>query len=662
MRVRAGWILALGLLACSGACGARQRRGPGVAEGAADGPVASVAAQPVRSDVPQFPRPVTSFGAALHQGAVYAFGGYFGVPHAYSREGQSGELVRFDPRTGGFQSLWHGEGVQGAQLVATEQGVVRVGGMRASNARGETEQLRSLDEVTRWNEREQRWDALAPLAQGRSSHAAVVLAGKLYVIGGWTLSGARAAGEFAERVLVLDLATNVYHELPQPFRIRAHAAAVLEGKIVVIGGIDESGHMTRAVHVLDPKSGSWSSAADYPEDAFGIAATSSGSALFASGRDGIVRRLGQLSGTFEPCAALAFPRFFHQLVALDGERVVALGGISGMHRGARIAHVEVLGVSGESAAPRVLSFTLHNPGAAKNRQGLASDGDSLLVFGGNRSLAQHDFAPEDFLDEAFEIDLASMQTRRLPNFPARRQTIQTLVIDDSVLALGGFGHDGTRARAHSDAYAFDVERGQWSPHVSVLPAPRTQFGLSHWDGALWVFGGLDFDPTRAESEQFRHPVTVLKAKPGEAFVETGLNLPHARRAFGGALLDGRYYLVGGMADGFGKVPACDVFDFASSSWSSVPCPEPRISPQLTALDGKLYLAGGSSPGAGGELVPNGRLEVFDPKSARWSTLIEELPIEPRHLSAVAFHHALILYSAHQPDESLKLVLVVPPLR
>ena len=139
-----------------------------------------------------------------------------------------------------------------------------------------------------------------------------------------------------------------------------------------------------------------------------------------------------------------------------------------------------------------------------------------------------------------------------------------------------------------------------------------------------------------------------------------MSLPHARRAFGGALLDGRYYLVGGMAEGFGKVASCEVFEFASARWSELACPKLRISPQLVALDGKLYLVGGSSPSDSGELTPNRSLEVFDPAAGRWSTMIEELPIEARHLSAVAYHHALILVSTHQPDATLKLVVVVPP--
>jgi hypothetical protein len=159
----------------------------------------------IATDVPVLARPVTSFGAAFHGGALYVYGGYFGVPHEYSREGQSGELSRLDLDKRSSVSLKDGPGVQGAQLVSTPAGLVRVGGMRADNAKGEPERVRSLAEVSRYDPARGAWQELAPLAKARSSHAALAVGNQLYVIGGWTLSGKRDTGTFAEDTLVIDL-------------------------------------------------------------------------------------------------------------------------------------------------------------------------------------------------------------------------------------------------------------------------------------------------------------------------------------------------------------------------------------------------------------------------------------------------------------------------
>jgi N-acetylneuraminic acid mutarotase len=599
---------------------------------------------------------MTSFGAVSYHGALYTYGGYFGTPHAYSREGQSGELLRIDPDAHTVDSVLSGEGVQGAQLVASEHELIRVGGMRAENAADESERLVSLDDVARYDEQAGRFHPLSSLPEPRSSHAALLFGGKLYVLGGWILAGEKSSARFAESTLVFDLESKKWQAVAQPFRVRAAGAGVVNGKIVLVGGLDPSGTPQKSVHVLDPETLTWSEGKDYPSDAFGIAVTYGKAALYASAKDGILRELSDAAGEFHDLAALAFPRFFHQLVMLDDEHVAALGGISGMAAG-RIAHVELLDLN--SKTPRVLSFTLRNPSPAKNRQGVGLLGGELVVFGGNRSLGQHDFAPEDFCHDAFALGLASMHFRALPPFPFARQTVQTLPLREGLFALGGFGHDGDRARAHAEAYLYDPERNAWLAHGSVLPSPRTQFGLTSYNDELWVFGGLDYDPSRPES--FVHPTEVLKAAKGAPFADAGVRLPHARRAFGGALLDGRYVLVGGMAEGFQPVSTCDTFEFASSTWSTIPCPAARISAQLVALDGKLYLAGGSMPGQGQELVPSRSLEVFDPHDNAWHTLLDDIPLEPRHLAMVAYKHSLLLYSAQREDSSVAVALIVPPL-
>jgi N-acetylneuraminic acid mutarotase len=649
----------LGPFACASSATPPPAKPSGQPSAPASAPQALPASEILESSVLELPRPVTSFGAAAHDGALFTYGGYFGKPHAYSREGQVGELLRIDIAARSVQNLADGEGVQGAQLASSGPDLVRIGGMRAENAAGEPEQLVSLTDAARFDAAAQRWQPLTPMPEGRSSHAVAVIGRRLYVLGGWTLGGQRDAGRFANQAFVLDLEANKWTPIAQPFQTRAAGAGVVSGKIALVGGIDASGKTQRTVHLLDPQTGSWSTGPDFPVDAFGAAVTSNGKSLFASARSGLIYELSDLAAGWHPVAALAFPRFFHQLVMLDDHQLAVLGGISGMHEGPRISHLEVIDV--QSRAPRVMSWTLRAPGTAKNRQGAAVLNDSLVVFGGNNSLNQHDFEPKDFSADAFELELADMAFTRLPSFPAARQTVQTVALDDALLALGGFGHDGEKARAHSEAFVFDLAKGAWLPYGSNLPSPRTQFGLVAHGDDLWVFGGLDYDPSREGEAQFAHPTVVLRAKQGKPFAPTSIELPHPRRAFGGAMLGDRYYMVGGMAGGFQPIEACDAFDFASSKWSTFTCPELRISPQLVALDDKLYLAGGSSPGKDSDLAANPRLEVFDPKTGSWSTVLETIPIEPRHLTMLAYRHALLLYSAHRTDQTVQVVLIVPPV-
>ena len=56
---------------------------------------------------------------------------------------------------------------------------------------------------------------------------------------------------------------------------------------------------------------------------------------------------------------------------------------------------------------------------------------------------------------------------------------------------------------------------------------------------------------------------------------------------------------------------------------------------LVALDGGLYLVGGSCAVEGGKLEPATSIERFDPAEQRWSTLVEKLPVALRHVQARA---------------------------
>src|SRR5690606_33623340 len=147
----------------------------------------------------------------------------------------------------------------------------------------------------------------------------------------------------------------------------------------------------------------------------------------------------------------------------------------------------------------------------------------------------------------------------------------------------------------------DFDEETWSRVEAGLPEARTQFGLAEHGGKLGAFGGLNFDDARQGDEKFVHPLDVLSADLAQlerGFSDSGVRLPRPRRAHASALLDGRCYLIGGMAAGFASVKECDVFTFEPQAWSTSECPaRRRIGAELVALDGKLYLAAGRAYGA-----------------------------------------------------------------
>lgn len=605
------------------------------------------------------PRAVTSFGAAVSEGRLYVLGGYDGEPHAYSPAGQSGELWALDlVGESGWEPLDQIEGLQGLALVSYGGRLCRIGGMRV----GESGQLRSIDEFACFDLGSRQWHTEPPLPSPRSSHDAIVVGSTVFVIGGWALDGEMQSGTFHDRMLAFDFGdpSAGWREIEVPFERRGLAVAAVDQRLVVIGGIDSERQVSSRVDIYDLASRRWERGPDYPADSFGVAAATVGNRVYASARDGVVHRLDLGEARWEPIGSLVFPRFFHRMVARSDQELLVLGGIRGMGYFPRTRHIESVAVAPRPGGSEVV-ITTDYPGRAKNRQGMFLHEDALYIFGGNTSLEQHDFEPHNFVSDHHRLDLPSMTWSRLTDFPFARQTIQTVVLPESNIgiAVGGFGHDGSVARTHPESFLYSFADDRWTPWAP-LPVARSQFGLSLDRDRLWVFGGLDYDPTRPENDAFRHLTSILSAPvSGEtpAFETASVQMRGPRRAFAGISHGGRYYVFGGMAGEFQLVTDCFSFDLTTLEWASATCPsKTRLNPQIVEVNDRFYLLGGTSSGDDG-LAAERTIEVYDPATDRWSTDPRLLPLEPRHLRAFSYRGRILLFSTHDADPVAHIALM-----
>jgi hypothetical protein len=116
-----------------------------------------------------------------------------------------------------------------------------------------------------------------------------------------------------------------------------------------------------------------------------------------------------------------------------------------------------------------------------------------------------------------------------------------------------------------------------------------------------------------------------------------------------------------MKEGFTLIEEVDVYEFASGAWSHIPSPaNPRISPHLIPLNGRRYLIGGTTPRGGDSFVPNQSVEVFDPETGGWSTLIETLPVSVRHMRFFPWRDRILCYTAQVPGKAAARILVIEP--
>lgn len=302
------------------------------------------------SGIAPLPEAISSFGAVVADGYLYVYGGHTGTEHDHSAANLSQHFVRvpLDGSTG-WEILPMQTPLQGLPLVAHDGKVYRVGGLNARNATtDDDEDLHSTNEFSEYDPAAKKWTALAPLPAARSSHNAAVIGDKLYVTGGWTLTGSRK-GEWLEDSLVYDFAdpSAGWKSLPkQDFQRRALAAAAWQGKVAVLGGMDQDADISRRVDFFDPATGEWSQGPELPGtgmSGFGVSAWSLGDDLYVSGFNGRVFKLSADGKKWDVVAKLVQPRFFHQLVpAAKDDALLVLGGAS---RDGHLDDVELIDVS-----------------------------------------------------------------------------------------------------------------------------------------------------------------------------------------------------------------------------------------------------------------------------------------------------------------------------
>lgn len=286
-----------------------------------------------QSALPLLPEPVSSFGAAEADGWLYVYSGHTGTEHDHSAANQSQHFRRIQLAGGKeWKELPMQTPLQGLGLVAHEGKLYRVGGMNARNATTKDKaDPNSVDEFACFDPATRTWTALVPLPAPRSSHNAVVIGHRLYVVGGWKLAGSKS-GEWLDRSVVYDFSDSSagWQALPeQSFQRRALAAGQWHGQLVAIGGMDEDQAVSERVDFFDPATNKWRQGPDLPGEGmagFGTSAWNLAGDLYVCGSEGTVYRLSDEGRSWEPAGKVTTPRFFHQLVPDGATGLLVIGG------------------------------------------------------------------------------------------------------------------------------------------------------------------------------------------------------------------------------------------------------------------------------------------------------------------------------------------------
>lgn len=298
---------------------------------------------------PQMNPSITSFAADVLDGWLYIYGGHAGEPHQYSTATTRGDFLRLDlGAPTAWQQLPRGPKTQGARMVVHDGMLYRIGGLQPRNEPDTDASLHSLTHVAAYRPGSRVWIPVQPMPAGRSSHEAVIVGDTIYVGGGWNMTGPSDGAEWHDSMFILDLSVPgaTWTTVPQPFKRRALSAAVQDGKIYFMGGMDDSNDPSREVSVYDTVTGEWSSGPALPNGpmkGFGSAACTAGGRLVVSLYSGKLYALNPGGTGWVEAGNLEQRRFFHRLEPVDSGNLIAVGGAS--RRSGRVGELEWIRLS-----------------------------------------------------------------------------------------------------------------------------------------------------------------------------------------------------------------------------------------------------------------------------------------------------------------------------
>ncbi|MEM1228423.1 MAG: kelch repeat-containing protein [Planctomycetota bacterium] len=613
------------------------------------------------------PEPLTSFGAAVVRDYLYVFSGHSGAAHGFGKDLLVNHFrrIQFDNPDAEWEELSMHDSAQSTALVTDGEYLYRVGGLSFKNSSGSDEpEFDSTDYFTRYDIAADQWTEMPALPARRSSLDAAVVGRTIYVAGGWDLSGESSRNaQWHDTIEAFDLdhPDAGWTSIPGPgYELRAISAASHQGKLYVIGGLGPDGFIRRT-SVFDPSTQSWSDGPELRQDAsmtgFATSSFAVGGQLFTTGASGIVYRLDDDGEQWDVADRLLYPRMFLRLLPVGDDRLIAVGGTGPRGRG-RMAVIESLRVDSstrattDSISPKVVRWSVPYSGETKHSQALVLDGMKLYAFGGNKSWSPHDFSESAFSNEAFVFDLGTQGVERLPDMPMPLQS-GCAVLNRSnsehttVAVLGGMNFGDNGFSAVDTVVTFDPESLSWAESDVRLPNTRSMADATIHEDAIWVFGGSDAGLGSESRDRVLHwwgddsPVGPLP----------NVNVPHPRRSAAGAVVDGRYFMIGGLAGGMSIEKNVDVFDFQTRAWSSVPSPpSARVFPRACVIDESIYLFGGFSDDAG-YFSECTKLECFDTESGTWSVLAETLPGVDASMRIFDFNDRLLFFGVDREDNS-----------
>ncbi len=206
---------------------------------------------------------------------------------------------------------------------------------------------------------------------------------------------------------------------------------------------------------------------------------------------------------------------------------------------------------------------------------------------------------------------------------------------------------------------YNYTNNSWTSLVNSAPLEFNHFQATEYQGLIWVIGAFQNNayPTELPAEY------IWAFDPVKNTWIQGPQIPAGRRrgAAGLVIYNDKFYIAGGNTAGHngGYVAWFDEFDPATGIWNTlVNAPRARDHFAAVVIGTKLYLAGGRlSGGTGGVFAPTiPQVDVYDFNTSSWSTLPagQNIPTQRAGASAVNFNNRLVVIGGEVSSQTTAL--------
>lgn len=230
-----------------------------------------------------------------------------------------------------------------------------------------------------------------------------------------------------------------------------------------------------------------------------------------------------LSNMWRPLPPMPSARERFGMTAFSG-RVYIAGGRSADIVETRAKRSDELWAFDTTSRDWVLKMPMPTP---RVDHAMVSVNDKIYVIGGTGPDA----------DRIYVYDIVKDSWSTLPGpMPNVRKGFGVAVDGSKVYLVGGVTMDGALS---SRVDIFDTQTEKWSRGVSI-PTARVNPAASFLKGRLHITGGSIPDPAKTFNQHFSWA-------PGEETWRTEEGMPTARHAMASAVVDGKWYVLGGGA-------------------------------------------------------------------------------------------------------------------